>query len=76
MPKGRVEVDGERCKGCGLCVNACPVDVLEVSDELNSSGYNYVQAVRSEDCIGCASCGIVCPDVALTVYREKSEKGV
>ena len=76
MPKGRVEVDGERCKGCGLCVDACPVDVLEVSDELNSSGYNYVQAVRPDDCIGCASCGIVCPDVALTVYREKSEKGV
>ena len=60
MEKGSVKVATERCKGCGLCVEVCPQGVLEVSDELNSSGYSYVEAVNGDYCIGCASCGMIC----------------
>jgi len=76
MEKGSVKVATERCKGCGLCVEVCPQGVLEVSDELNSSGYSYVEAVNEDYCIGCASCGMICPDVALTVYRKETSGGV
>ena len=37
--KGTIVVDGPRCKGCGVCVAACPCKVLELSVEVNANGY-------------------------------------
>ena len=64
-------VDTVRCKGCALCVVACPKQVIAVGKKVNVNGYPYAEAVRGEDCIGCASCGIVCPDGCITVYKKK-----
>lgn len=67
-------VDTERCKGCALCVEACPKDVLGLAQKrVNVSGYPFVVAEREADCIGCAACGIVCPDGCITVYKKKME---
>lgn len=69
---GAITVDVNRCKGCSLCVVACPKDVIALADrKVNAHGYPYVEAARPADCIGCASCGIVCPDGCITVYRKK-----
>jgi len=71
MAKGRVVIDVERCKGCELCRDACPQDVLVLADELNSKGYRPVVLLDPEhDCTGCALCATVCPDACITVYRE------
>ncbi|HEU67642.1 MAG TPA: ferredoxin family protein [Candidatus Acetothermia bacterium] len=72
MPSGKVVIDRERCKGCGLCVGVCPFGVLELSATHNSSGYPVVSAAHPEKCTGCALCAQTCPDVALEVYREKA----
>lgn len=69
--KGAIVVNKERCKGCNLCVVACPSDVLELSKEVNSKGYNYAQMNHPDNCIGCANCGYVCPDGCITVYKVK-----
>ncbi len=69
--KGTVVVNTERCKGCELCVVACPSDVLAMSKQANTKGYNYVYMQNESDCIGCAACGRVCPDGCLTIYRAK-----
>jgi len=69
--KGAIVVDEERCKGCNLCVVACPTDVLELSKEVNSKGYNYARMKNPDECIGCANCGYVCPDGCITVYKVK-----
>ena len=70
--KGTVVVDTERCKGCDLCVVACPADVLALNvKEVNNKGYNYVFMKNPDNCIGCANCGYVCPDGSLTIYKVK-----
>ena len=72
--KGAIEVNTERCKGCSLCIIACPHQVIALANKVNLRGYPYVEAVNEEACVGCASCGIVCPDGCITVYRKKMEE--
>ena len=73
--KGAIVVDTNRCKGCALCVEACPKDVIALAQKnVNINGYPYVMAVNPDDCIGCASCGIVCPDGCITVYKKRLEE--
>ncbi|MEN8115354.1 MAG: 4Fe-4S binding protein [Bacteroidota bacterium] len=69
--KGAVVVDIEACKGCSLCVEACPHEVLALNREVNSKGYHYSYMKNPDACIGCANCGVVCPDTCITVYRVK-----
>jgi len=70
--KGAIIVDKERCKGCGVCVPACPCKVLELAKEVNGKGYNYCFMQNPDECIGCASCAIVCPDGVISVYKVKT----
>ncbi len=72
--KGSIVVNTNRCKGCSLCVYACPKDVIALADKkVNVSGYPYVEAKNPDECTGCASCAIVCPDGCIAVYRKKME---
>ena len=68
--KGAVTVDENRCKGCDLCVVACPVDVLSLQPkEVNDRGYHFAYMAAPDKCIGCGSCALVCPDACIEVYR-------
>ena len=70
--KGAIIVNNERCKGCDLCIVACPTDVLELDKQVNSKGYHFAYMKNPDDCTGCANCGYVCPDGCITVYRIKA----
>ncbi len=72
--KGAVVVNTERCKGCNLCVVACPSNVLGLNKQVNSKGYHFAYMNNPDDCIGCSNCGYVCPDGCITVYKMKNEK--
>ncbi len=69
---GAVVVDKEACKGCSLCVEACPSEVLALHMEVNSKGYHYSYMKDPDACIGCSNCAVVCPDTCITVYRVKA----
>ena len=60
----------DRCKGCGLCADACPKHILALSKtRLNQKGYSPVELTEPEKCIGCAFCATMCPDCVITVER-------
>lgn len=73
IPHGTVHVLVERCKGCGWCVEFCPRDVLEISDEINSKGYHPPMTIRSEGCVSCGLCALLCPEFAIYVLEEEGE---
>lgn len=72
MAKGKVTFDIETCKGCELCIAACPQESLALSPRINKQGYHYAVLVK-DNCTGCTNCALVCPDAVITVYREKKK---
>lgn len=70
---GKIQIDFERCKGCGLCVAVCPKGCIVISKSSNKSGVFPAEA-KNCDCSGCAVCAVVCPDAAIKVFREDSTK--
>jgi 2-oxoglutarate ferredoxin oxidoreductase subunit delta len=65
--RGTVTIDVEFCKGCELCIPACPPKVLTMSSAVNHMGYHYPEL--HPGCTGCAACSYVCPDFVFAVYR-------
>ena len=73
MPaKGRVDINEAYCKGCELCVNACPQEVLGLAaGRITAKGYHPAELI-AQGCTGCGVCALVCPEAAIAVYREVS----
>jgi len=70
--RGKVTIDVEECKGCGLCVASCPPECLELGPELNAYGAHPAH-YTGRDCTGCGICFYCCPEPgAITVYRIKA----
>ena len=68
----RIAFIEERCKGCLLCVGACPKQIIRQSARLNRQGYRVAEAGENAgECTACASCAIMCPDVAIRVFKTK-----
>jgi NAD-dependent dihydropyrimidine dehydrogenase PreA subunit len=68
--RGMVAVNQEECKGCGLCVDACAIKVLRLSDGLNRYGYHPAE-YAGHACNGCGLCFYACPEPgAITVYKR------
>ena len=67
----QLAIDSKYCKGCGLCVNACPKNILVLDEQtITPKGYHPVKCTDIKECIGCGSCQTMCPDVAIQVVRD------
>jgi 2-oxoglutarate ferredoxin oxidoreductase subunit delta len=64
-----IEIKKEWCKGCEICVDYCPTDVLAMNGL-------YAEVVNLDACTSCGLCEVRCPDFAITVTKSdsKSEK--
>jgi len=70
VSRGRPVIDGERCKGCALCVGACPEKILALSrDTFNRQGVPFAECFDEQRCTACLSCAIMCPDMAIRILR-------
>lgn len=67
--KGKVVIDRELCKGCYLCIAACPVKALGKDTALNTLGSYPAIPVEGDACIACGNCYEVCPDVCLRIFE-------
>lgn len=65
----RLTIYKDKCKGCGLCVKACPKDILIMSKALNKAGMHYAECINMGQCLACKSCGVMCPDGAITIEK-------
>jgi len=63
-----IHVIKEFCKGCGICVEFCPKDVLALGNDLK------VTAVNIDSCNGDTLCELRCPDFAIFVKKPKKGK--
>jgi len=64
-----LNINKDRCKGCGYCVQFCPKGALKMSEDLNSRGIHYLIVSDPDKCTGCGICAIMCPDVCIEVYK-------
>ena len=68
LTRGTVVIDVEACKGCDLCIGACPPGVLVMTThEVNARGYRFPLLVAG--CTGCRACAQICPDFVFQVYK-------
>ncbi len=73
MKKGFIRINTDLCKGCGLCIAACPKGTIKIANRINVQGYHparYGEREKNKNrkCTGCALCAITCPDVAIEVF--------
>ncbi|MFH1087599.1 MAG: 4Fe-4S binding protein [Chloroflexota bacterium] len=65
-----IAIDQNLCKGCELCVSACPLKIIAMSGKFDLMGYQLPVLTNEQRCTGCALCAIICPDAAVEVYGD------
>lgn len=74
LTKANFYIFPEYCKGCGLCKEKCPNDVLVWSEKLGIYGTPTVKPKDEDSCIACNICEMVCPDCAIYIEKIKKAK--
>ncbi len=71
-----VNISADQCKGCRVCVQACPNHCLKIGSVFNTMGYQSAVFIGEDRCTACGICFYVCPEPgAVTVFKnEKPQK--
>ena len=69
MTKIEIHIDEALCKGCYFCVEVCPREVLQRTNEMSLKGYIIAKVERPENCIECRMCERICPDFAISISK-------
>ncbi len=74
-PKAEIHIIKNQCKGCGFCIEFCPKQVLETSEELNIKGFHPPKVTDESKCVLCSFCTAVCPDFAIFTVEKDCKEG-
>ena len=72
----RITIDAVLCKGCQICAEVCPKDVLVMIDAPDKWEGTIAEVVAIDGCTACMLCEIECPDFAIRVFSTKEKKTV
>lgn len=67
-------INKEWCKGCRICIDFCPVQVLKESKIINKKGFHVPELKNNTDCIRCRLCELQCPDLAIFVISDNKHQ--
>jgi len=67
--RGKPIIDTAKCKGCELCNDVCPVNIMAMSDTFNKQGVQYAVCIDEEKCTTCGACAMICPDMVIKVIK-------
>jgi len=59
-------IDETKCDGCGICIEACPIDTLRMDEKGEKAVIKY-----PDDCMTCYACELKCPTGAIYVHPFK-----
>ena len=70
MAAKSVRIDLKNCLSCSICVQACPVSALSLTQEGKSGKYsNLFPELAPGACIGCGSCVKCCPMDCISLVK-------
>ena len=79
----RIDIDHKGCINCGICMDTCPVEALDMSRPvapgIETAGLGRPQPwmmehpVQVGECIGCGICIGECPVIVMTLVTEPGE---
>ncbi len=64
-----IVIDGEKCTGCGTCIEVCPKAVYKIGNKKS-------EVSKSDECISCKSCFIQCPAGAINHSAESIDESL
>jgi len=60
-----IELDMDRCTGCGICENLCPASIYKVE-----AGKSRIKEEKISYCFVCRACEVSCPTQAIAVIER------
>jgi 2-oxoglutarate ferredoxin oxidoreductase subunit delta len=63
----KIVIVEDLCKGCGICMEFCPVKILKAGTRMTKKGIFPPEVIDPAKCTACRICQYYCPDLAIFI---------